>query len=182
MIHTANEFTKTHHRHLLSGISPGLHALPAGCLTEPTAAPSRSTRAATAAAHQSGASGTSASASPAPSSPADGQSPSRGGPEQGSGYGAVDQGFRRPSTTENGQGVAYSRGMLYSGSASLIDVHPVQGNPADSLMVRLAHSHSQQSVSYMLCVVLSATVETWRNGMLQQSDESDLEMSSIHLM
>lgn len=28
MIHTANEFTKTHHRYILSGMAAGLHGLP----------------------------------------------------------------------------------------------------------------------------------------------------------
>lgn len=132
MIHTANEFTKTHHRHLLSGISPGLHALPAGCLTEAGPLPPRSTRAATAAAHQSGASGTSSaapSASPAPSTPPSGQSPAR----------------------DTGLGMQLAGGLHHSQSGALIDVNLMQGNPADALMVRLLgwfgrHSFSSERV------------------------------------
>lgn len=105
MIHTANEFTKTHHRHLLSGISPGLHALPPGCLTEPAAAPARSTRAATAAAHH-------------PSTPPAAQSPRASGAEL------------PPSALGAG-----ARGMQQSMSlGALIDVNPLQGNPADALL------------------------------------------------
>jgi hypothetical protein len=48
MIHTANEFTKIHHRHLLSGYAAGLHPLPAGSVVEAPALPHRSTRSATA--------------------------------------------------------------------------------------------------------------------------------------
>ena len=48
MIHTANEFTKIHHRHLLSGYAAGLHPLPAGSVVEAPTLPHRSTRSATA--------------------------------------------------------------------------------------------------------------------------------------
>ncbi len=42
MIHTANEFTKTHHRYILSGFAAGLRALPeprAGAEASPAASP-----------------------------------------------------------------------------------------------------------------------------------------------
>ena len=52
MIHTANEFTKIHHRHLLSGYAAGLHPLPAGSTVEALTLPHRSTRSATAQQHQ----------------------------------------------------------------------------------------------------------------------------------
>ena len=52
MIHTANEFTKIHHRHLLSGFAAGLHPLPAGSVVEAPTLPHRSTRSATAQQHQ----------------------------------------------------------------------------------------------------------------------------------
>ena len=54
MIHTANEFTKIHHRHLLSGYAAGLHPLPAGSVVEAPAVMHRSTRSATAQQQQVG--------------------------------------------------------------------------------------------------------------------------------
>ena len=152
MIHTANEFTKTHHRHLLSNFAAGLHPLPAGTTVEPVAMPQHSTRRATAQAQRAATtgpatrggnggelatSGGSASTSTSPSSSPRfaAQSPrAQQSERREAGTGAA----RWPQQQQAAAAVDMSDALQHSQSnGSLIDMNPLLRNRSEALMVRL---------------------------------------------